>query len=98
MTAESKLPDAEMDVLGCVYRRGEATARQIREDLANDRGIGSNPDRLTVSHGGNQAGASSTLMVSVTSHLALAIMANIEDADLSEVRKLLTAPLSPVVK
>jgi BlaI family transcriptional regulator, penicillinase repressor len=26
-----------MDVLGCVYRRGEATAREIREDLAVER-------------------------------------------------------------
>jgi predicted transcriptional regulator len=34
---ESKLPDAEMDVLACVYRRGEATAREIREDLATVR-------------------------------------------------------------
>src|SRR5215204_516293 len=37
MTSAPKLPDAEMDVLGCVYRRGEATARQIREDLAVER-------------------------------------------------------------
>lgn len=31
------VPPAEMDVLGCVYRRGEATAREIREDLSADR-------------------------------------------------------------
>jgi BlaI family transcriptional regulator, penicillinase repressor len=37
MTADPKLPDAEMDVLGCVYRRGEATAREIREDLSSER-------------------------------------------------------------
>ena len=37
MSPESRLPDAEMDVLGCVYRRGEATAREIREDLAAER-------------------------------------------------------------
>jgi BlaI family penicillinase repressor len=37
MTAERKLPDAEMDVLGCIYRRGQATAREIREDLAVER-------------------------------------------------------------
>lgn len=32
-----KLPDAEMDVLACVYRRNAATAREIREDLAIER-------------------------------------------------------------
>jgi predicted transcriptional regulator len=37
MSPDPKLPDAEMDVLGCVYRRGEATAREIREDLSSDR-------------------------------------------------------------
>jgi BlaI family penicillinase repressor len=37
MPADRKLPDAEMDVLGCVYRRGEATAREIREDLSVER-------------------------------------------------------------
>ena len=37
MSPDPKLPDAEMDVLGCVYRRGEATAREIREDLSSER-------------------------------------------------------------
>jgi predicted transcriptional regulator len=31
------VPDAEIDVLGCLYRRGEATAREVREDLAKAR-------------------------------------------------------------
>lgn len=61
-------------------------------------GIGSNPGRRIVSHGGNQAGASSTFIVDTTNHLAIAIMANIEDADLGEVRKILTGPLSPTGK
>jgi CubicO group peptidase (beta-lactamase class C family) len=61
-------------------------------------GIGSNPGRLIVSHAGNQAGASSTFILDVTNRLALAIMANLEDADLSEVRKVLTGPLSPTGK
>jgi len=61
-------------------------------------GIGSNPGRLIVSHGGNQAGASTTFIVDVTNRLALAIMTNLEDADLSEVRKVLTGPLSPTGK
>lgn len=37
MTPEPKLPDAEMDVLACVYRRTAATAREIREDLTRER-------------------------------------------------------------
>ena len=37
MPADRPLPDAEMDVLACVYRRKEATAREIREDLATER-------------------------------------------------------------
>jgi CubicO group peptidase (beta-lactamase class C family) len=61
-------------------------------------GVGSNPGRQIVSHGGNQAGASSTFIVDVTNHLALAIMSNLEDADLSDVRKVLTGPLSPTGK
>ncbi|HSS38914.1 MAG TPA: serine hydrolase domain-containing protein, partial [Polyangia bacterium] len=61
-------------------------------------GVGSSSGRLIVSHGGNQAGASSTFIVDVTNHLALAIMSNLEDADLSEVRKILTGPLSPTGK
>jgi CubicO group peptidase (beta-lactamase class C family) len=61
-------------------------------------GIGSNPGRLIVSHGGNQAGASSTFIVDVTNRLGIAVMANLEDADLAEVRKILTGPLSPTGK
>jgi serine beta-lactamase-like protein LACTB len=61
-------------------------------------GIGSNPGRLIVSHGGNQAGASSTFILDVTNRLALAIMTNLEDADLGGVRKVLTGPLSPTGK
>jgi predicted transcriptional regulator len=37
MSRLPELPDAEMDVLGSLYRRGEATARDVREDLAVDR-------------------------------------------------------------
>jgi len=37
MTLDRKLPDAEMDVLACVYRRTQATAREIRADLAVER-------------------------------------------------------------
>ena len=37
MTPDSRLPDAEMDVLACVYRRSAATAREIREDLSVER-------------------------------------------------------------
>jgi CubicO group peptidase (beta-lactamase class C family)/pimeloyl-ACP methyl ester carboxylesterase len=61
-------------------------------------GIGSNPGRLIVSHGGNQAGASSTFMVDVTNQLALAVMTNLEDADLSGIRRVLIGPLSPAGK
>jgi CubicO group peptidase (beta-lactamase class C family) len=73
----------------------QATADGKPTEYGMGWGIGSNPDRLIVSHGGNQVGASSTFVVDVTNHLALAMMANLEDADLSEVRKLLTGPLSP---
>lgn len=61
-------------------------------------GIGSNPGRQIVSHSGNQAGASSLFIVDVTNRLALAVMTNLEDADLGEVRKILTGPLSPTGK
>jgi CubicO group peptidase (beta-lactamase class C family) len=61
-------------------------------------GIGSNPDRLIVSHSGNQAGASSLFVVDTTNGLAMAVMANLEDADLGGVRKVLTGPLSPTGK
>ena len=61
-------------------------------------GVGSNPARLIVSHSGNQAGASSLFILDVTNHLAMAIMTNLEDADLGEVRKVLAGPLSPTGK
>ena len=31
---DDKLPDAELEVLACLWREGQATARQIRESLA----------------------------------------------------------------
>jgi BlaI family transcriptional regulator, penicillinase repressor len=34
---DAKLPDAEMEVLTCLHRRGEATAREIREELLSQR-------------------------------------------------------------
>lgn len=37
MREAHELPGAEMDVLGTLYRRGEATAREVREDLAAAR-------------------------------------------------------------
>ncbi|MEO6236036.1 MAG: serine hydrolase domain-containing protein [Vicinamibacterales bacterium] len=78
------------------------TSQKTRDGKLTDYGygwgIGSNPGRRMASHGGNQAGASSTFVVDTTNHLALAIMANLEDADLSEVRKVLTGPLSPTGK
>jgi predicted transcriptional regulator len=30
---ESRVPEAELEVLACLHRRGETTAREIREDL-----------------------------------------------------------------
>jgi BlaI family transcriptional regulator, penicillinase repressor len=35
--AESRLPDAELEVLSCLHRRREATARELREDLRAQR-------------------------------------------------------------
>ena len=35
--AERRLPDAELEVLTCLHRRGEATARDIREGLWDQR-------------------------------------------------------------
>jgi len=32
-----RLPDAELDVLACLWRRGKATAREVREALARYR-------------------------------------------------------------
>lgn len=34
---EETLPDAELDVLACLWRQGESTARQVREGLADLR-------------------------------------------------------------
>ena len=34
---DPRLPDAEMEVLACLHRRGEVTARAIREDLLKQR-------------------------------------------------------------
>ena len=34
---EERLPDAELDVLACLWRHGEATARQVREALDHYR-------------------------------------------------------------
>jgi BlaI family transcriptional regulator, penicillinase repressor len=35
--ADRRLPDAELEVLSCLHRRGEATARDIREALWDQR-------------------------------------------------------------
>jgi BlaI family penicillinase repressor len=35
--AQPRLPDAELDVLACLWRRGKATARQVREALERYR-------------------------------------------------------------
>jgi BlaI family penicillinase repressor len=34
---EKRLPDAELEVLACLHRRGEATARDVREALWDQR-------------------------------------------------------------
>jgi BlaI family transcriptional regulator, penicillinase repressor len=34
---DRRIPDAELEVLSCLHRRGEATARDIREDLWDQR-------------------------------------------------------------
>ncbi len=36
MTADS-LPDAELDVLSCLWKHGELTAREVRENLEDSR-------------------------------------------------------------
>jgi CubicO group peptidase (beta-lactamase class C family) len=61
-------------------------------------GVGSNTGRLIVSHNGNQAGASSMFIVDTSNRFAVAIMSNLEDADLSGVRQVLTGPDSPIGK
>ena len=76
----------------------QKTADGKPTDYGYGWGIGSNPGRLTVSHSGNQAGASSLFIVDTTNRLALAIMSNLEDADLSGVRRVLTGPDSPTGK
>ena len=37
MSHDLRIPDAEADVLGFLYRAGEATARQVRDALASQR-------------------------------------------------------------
>ena len=34
---EPRVPDAEIELLSCLQRRGEATARELREDLWSER-------------------------------------------------------------
>lgn len=34
---DDRIPDAELEVLACVQRRGRATAREVREELASWR-------------------------------------------------------------
>ncbi len=36
-TTNERLPDAELDVLACLWRRGKATAREVREALERYR-------------------------------------------------------------
>lgn len=33
-SSREKLPDAELEVLACLWQRGEATAREVREEMA----------------------------------------------------------------
>ena len=33
--ALENLPDAELEVMACLWQRGDATARQIREEMAS---------------------------------------------------------------
>ena len=70
-------------------RSGEATGYGMGWGVSHRDG------KLLVTHSGNQAGASSALVVDVTNRVGLAIMANISDADLTDLRKVLTGPLSP---
>jgi BlaI family transcriptional regulator, penicillinase repressor len=35
--SDARVPDAEMEVLACLHRRGDATAREVREDLWDQR-------------------------------------------------------------
>lgn len=37
MSHDLRIPDAEADVLGVLYRAGEATAREVRDALASQR-------------------------------------------------------------
>jgi predicted transcriptional regulator len=37
MDAEPPIPDAELDVLACLWRRGQSTAREVREALETFR-------------------------------------------------------------
>ena len=76
----------------------QTTADGRPTDYGYGWGIGNNPGRRIVSHSGNQAGASSMFIVDTTNRLALAIMSNLEDADLAGIRGVLTGPLSPTGK
>lgn len=37
MTADQELPDAELEVLACLWQKGEATAREVRESMESYR-------------------------------------------------------------
>ena len=37
LSADERPPDAELEVLACLWQRGEATARQVRETLSGYR-------------------------------------------------------------
>jgi BlaI family transcriptional regulator, penicillinase repressor len=37
MTADQELPDAELEVLACLWQKGEATAREVRESMEGYR-------------------------------------------------------------
>jgi predicted transcriptional regulator len=37
MPPEQELPDAELEVLACLWKKGEATARDVRESMQNYR-------------------------------------------------------------
>ena len=57
-------------------------------------GVRTSGGRMVVSHSGNQAGAASLFSIDTTNHLALAVMSNLEDANLADIRNLLIKQLS----
>ena len=83
-------------------RRMMWTSQQTSDGTATGYGmgwgVGTSNGRLIVSHTGNQAGASSLFLIDVETRRALAVMSNLEDADLGGVRRVLTGPLSPATK